>query len=92
MHNLFPTLFNLKLFDRSCRMYDYAADRQKKLLPWEEVTDHPLKPLVVTVISFYKQHKLVLCTVISVKVIQQIGSPILSTKLCPCYCSHERVL
>ncbi|KAG8229039.1 hypothetical protein J437_LFUL007594 [Ladona fulva] len=31
-----------------CRIRDYAEERQRTLF-WEEVTDHPLKPLVVTV-------------------------------------------
>jgi hypothetical protein len=33
-------------------MNDNSGDEQKKQLSWEEVSDHPLKPLVVTVILF----------------------------------------
>jgi len=46
----FVFLFTPHLFDRSCLINDSSGDRQKKQLSWEEVSDHPLKPLVVTVI------------------------------------------
>lgn len=39
------------LCEWSCRIYDYSANRQERQLSWEEVSDHPLKPLVVTVIE-----------------------------------------
>ncbi|PNF32008.1 hypothetical protein B7P43_G06573 [Cryptotermes secundus] len=41
----------LSLCEWSCQIYDYPANRQKRQLSWEEVSDHPLKPLVVTVIE-----------------------------------------
>jgi len=43
-------LFTPNFFDRSCLINNSSEDRRKKQLLWEEVSDHPLKPLVVTVI------------------------------------------
>ncbi|XP_071450992.1 VPS35 endosomal protein-sorting factor-like [Hetaerina americana] len=43
-------MHNIKLpssCDWVCRVRDYS--QEKKSLPWEEVSDHPLKPIVVTV-------------------------------------------
>lgn len=37
------------LYEWSCLINDSSGDRRKKQLSWEEVSDHPLKPLVVTV-------------------------------------------